>query len=44
MNGIKILAHADGYGFCFDRKASASVLQVLLSFNSYSNFKCVHAC
>ncbi|XP_030968135.1 topless-related protein 4-like isoform X5 [Quercus lobata] len=39
MNGIKILAHADGYGFCFDRKASASVLQgaIIRTFGSSSS-------
>ncbi|XP_050286523.1 topless-related protein 4-like isoform X6 [Quercus robur] len=39
MNGIKILAHADGYGFCFDRKASATVLQgaIIRTFGSSSS-------
>ncbi|KAM3700009.1 hypothetical protein ACB098_05G066700 [Castanea mollissima] len=39
MIGIKILANADGYGFWFDRKASATVVQgaIIHTFGSSSS-------
>ena len=51
-NGIKILANADGVWLvrCIEnqavdtsRVATATIEKVLLSFNFYRSFKCVHA-
>ena len=51
-NGIKILVNANGVQLLYSienqvvdtsRVAPAAIAKVLLSFNFYRNFKCVHA-